>query len=243
VAPILQSSAHAGGDPERRDLLLGRTDRGDGTPALGAPGSACRVYRRTGTGRSPACRRYASPLPGYSRIGVRYPCHRVPFSDSSSSRYAWRRCVRVSLVTAASITAARSAFVSLQELQLVPELLACCELHFVPLRSERLRPRSRGFESVVLLRPDGVQGWAPAEGKKPGCLLAESVRAAPFIAPGASSRDVPDARADPANAYRSRYDVSADEERFLVNTAPAYVRSPAFHVVMDWRAPLPRREN
>jgi serine/threonine protein kinase/dipeptidyl aminopeptidase/acylaminoacyl peptidase len=41
-----------------------------------------------------------------------------------------------------------------------------------------------------------------------------------------------------ANAYRSHYDVSADGERFLVNTTPTYVRPPAIHVVMDWRALL-----
>ncbi len=46
-----------------------------------------------------------------------------------------------------------------------------------------------------------------------------------------------------ANPYRWHYDVSADGERFLVNTAPAYVPTPAIHVVMDWRALLPRREN
>jgi serine/threonine protein kinase len=46
-----------------------------------------------------------------------------------------------------------------------------------------------------------------------------------------------------ANAYRWQYDVSADGERFLVNTAPASVRPPAIHVVMDWRALLPRRQN
>ncbi len=46
-----------------------------------------------------------------------------------------------------------------------------------------------------------------------------------------------------ANPYRWHYDVSADGERFLVNTAPESVRPPAIHVVMDWRALLPRREN
>jgi dipeptidyl aminopeptidase/acylaminoacyl peptidase len=45
------------------------------------------------------------------------------------------------------------------------------------------------------------------------------------------------------NPYRCHYDVSADGGRFLVNTAPASVRAPAIHVVMDWRALLPRREN
>jgi serine/threonine protein kinase len=45
-----------------------------------------------------------------------------------------------------------------------------------------------------------------------------------------------------ANAYRWHYDVSADGERFLVNTTPAYVRPPAIHVVLDWRALLPRSE-
>jgi Tol biopolymer transport system component len=45
-----------------------------------------------------------------------------------------------------------------------------------------------------------------------------------------------------ANPYRSHYDVSADGERFLVNTAPASVRAPAIHVVLDWRALLPRSE-
>jgi serine/threonine protein kinase/Tol biopolymer transport system component len=46
-----------------------------------------------------------------------------------------------------------------------------------------------------------------------------------------------------ANPYRCNYDVSADGERFLVNTAPVSVRPPAIHVVLDWRALLPRREN
>jgi len=46
-----------------------------------------------------------------------------------------------------------------------------------------------------------------------------------------------------ANAYRWHYDVSADGERFLVNTAPASVPTPAIHVVLDWRALLPRPEN
>jgi Tol biopolymer transport system component len=45
-----------------------------------------------------------------------------------------------------------------------------------------------------------------------------------------------------ANPYRCHYDVSADGERFLVNTAPASVRAPAIHIVMDWRALLPRSE-
>jgi dipeptidyl aminopeptidase/acylaminoacyl peptidase len=46
-----------------------------------------------------------------------------------------------------------------------------------------------------------------------------------------------------ANAFRWHYDVSADGERFLVNTAPASVRPPAIHIVLDWRALLPRPEN
>jgi dipeptidyl aminopeptidase/acylaminoacyl peptidase len=46
-----------------------------------------------------------------------------------------------------------------------------------------------------------------------------------------------------ANPFRWHYDVSADGERFLVNTAPASVRAPAIHVVLDWRALLPRSEN
>jgi hypothetical protein len=46
-----------------------------------------------------------------------------------------------------------------------------------------------------------------------------------------------------ANVYRWHYDVSADGERFLVNTAPAFVPPPAIHVVLDWQALLPRREN
>jgi serine/threonine protein kinase len=46
-----------------------------------------------------------------------------------------------------------------------------------------------------------------------------------------------------ANPFRWHYDVSADGERFLVNTAPALVPPPAIHVVMDWRALLPRPEN
>jgi hypothetical protein len=46
-----------------------------------------------------------------------------------------------------------------------------------------------------------------------------------------------------ANPFRWHYDVSADGERFLVNTAPAYVRPPAIHVVMDWRGLLTRPEN
>jgi dipeptidyl aminopeptidase/acylaminoacyl peptidase len=45
------------------------------------------------------------------------------------------------------------------------------------------------------------------------------------------------------NAFRWHYDVSVDGERFLVNTAPESVRPPAIHVVLDWRALLPRREN
>lgn len=46
-----------------------------------------------------------------------------------------------------------------------------------------------------------------------------------------------------ANPFRWHYDVSPDGERFLVNTAPAFVPPPAIHVVLDWRALLPRREN
>jgi Tol biopolymer transport system component len=46
-----------------------------------------------------------------------------------------------------------------------------------------------------------------------------------------------------ANTYRWQYDVSGDGQRFLVNTAPVSVRTPAIHVVLDWRALLPRREN
>jgi serine/threonine protein kinase len=46
-----------------------------------------------------------------------------------------------------------------------------------------------------------------------------------------------------ANPFRWHYDVSADGERFLVNTAPAFVPPPAIHVVLDWRALLPRHEN
>jgi Tol biopolymer transport system component len=38
------------------------------------------------------------------------------------------------------------------------------------------------------------------------------------------------------NPYRSHYDVSADGQRFLAHTAPAFVRPPAIHVVLDWRA-------
>jgi dipeptidyl aminopeptidase/acylaminoacyl peptidase len=45
-----------------------------------------------------------------------------------------------------------------------------------------------------------------------------------------------------ANGYRWHYDVSADGERFLVNTTPGYVPPPAIHVVLDWRALLPRSE-
>ena len=46
-----------------------------------------------------------------------------------------------------------------------------------------------------------------------------------------------------ANAFRWHYDVSADGERFLVNTAPESIRPPAIHIVMDWRALLNRSEN
>jgi Tol biopolymer transport system component len=46
-----------------------------------------------------------------------------------------------------------------------------------------------------------------------------------------------------ANPYRWHYDVSTDGERFLVNTAPASVRQPAIHIVLDWRALLDRRGN
>jgi hypothetical protein len=46
-----------------------------------------------------------------------------------------------------------------------------------------------------------------------------------------------------ANPFRWHYDVSADGERFLVNTAPESIPPPAIHVVMDWRELLPRREN
>jgi Tol biopolymer transport system component len=46
-----------------------------------------------------------------------------------------------------------------------------------------------------------------------------------------------------ANRVRWHYDVSADGQRFLVNTTPASVPPPAIHVVLDWRALLPRREN
>jgi dipeptidyl aminopeptidase/acylaminoacyl peptidase len=46
-----------------------------------------------------------------------------------------------------------------------------------------------------------------------------------------------------ANPYRGHYDVSADGQRFLVNTTPAFVRPPAIHVVLDWRTLLTRREN
>jgi Tol biopolymer transport system component len=46
-----------------------------------------------------------------------------------------------------------------------------------------------------------------------------------------------------ANAYRWHYDVSADGERFLVNTAPESIPPPAIHVVLDWRSLLPRSEN
>jgi hypothetical protein len=46
-----------------------------------------------------------------------------------------------------------------------------------------------------------------------------------------------------ANPFRWHYDVSADGERFLVNTAPASVPPPAIQVVMDWRALLTRSEN
>jgi hypothetical protein len=45
-----------------------------------------------------------------------------------------------------------------------------------------------------------------------------------------------------ANAFRWHYDVSADGQRFLVNTAPASVRPTAIHVVLDWRALLNRSE-
>jgi len=40
-----------------------------------------------------------------------------------------------------------------------------------------------------------------------------------------------------ANPFRWNYDVSADGERVLVNTAPA------IHVVLDWRDLLTRPEN
>jgi Tol biopolymer transport system component len=46
-----------------------------------------------------------------------------------------------------------------------------------------------------------------------------------------------------ANPYRWHYDVSADGERFLVNTAPASVPPPAIHVVLDWRVLLNRSVN
>jgi hypothetical protein len=46
-----------------------------------------------------------------------------------------------------------------------------------------------------------------------------------------------------ANPFRWHYAVSADGERFLINTAPASVPAPAIHVILDWRALLPQREN
>ena len=46
-----------------------------------------------------------------------------------------------------------------------------------------------------------------------------------------------------ASRWRCHYDVSSDGERFLVNTAPASIPPPAIHVILDWRALLPQREN
>ncbi len=46
-----------------------------------------------------------------------------------------------------------------------------------------------------------------------------------------------------ANPFRRHYDVSPDGLRFLVNTAPVTVPTPAIHVVLDWRALLTKQPN
>jgi eukaryotic-like serine/threonine-protein kinase len=42
------------------------------------------------------------------------------------------------------------------------------------------------------------------------------------------------------NAYRFPYRASPDGQRFLINTTPEVVVRPAIHVVLDWRALLPK---
>ena len=42
-----------------------------------------------------------------------------------------------------------------------------------------------------------------------------------------------------ANPYRHQYLPSADGQRFLVNTAPADLPTPAIQIVLDWRALIP----
>lgn len=46
-----------------------------------------------------------------------------------------------------------------------------------------------------------------------------------------------------ANPYRRHFAASADGKRFLVNNAPESIAPPAIHVVLDWRALLPSRQN
>ena len=45
------------------------------------------------------------------------------------------------------------------------------------------------------------------------------------------------------NPYRQHVAASADGTRFLVNNSPESVAPPAIHVVLDWRALLPSRQN
>jgi serine/threonine protein kinase len=45
------------------------------------------------------------------------------------------------------------------------------------------------------------------------------------------------------NLYRQQFAASADGTRFLVNNSPESVAPPAIHVVLDWRALLPSRQN
>ena len=45
------------------------------------------------------------------------------------------------------------------------------------------------------------------------------------------------------NPYRQHVAASADGKRFLVNNAPESLAPPAIHVVLDWRALLPSRQN
>jgi dipeptidyl aminopeptidase/acylaminoacyl peptidase len=100
-----------------------------------------------------------------------------------------------------------------------------------PGGEQRQQVSSRGG-SEPLWRTDGRELYFLGEGRT---LMAAAVASARVGVPMPLFRTrVPVT----GNGYRMPYRVSADGQRFLVNTTPDDTRAPAIHVVLDWRALL-----
>ena len=106
-----------------------------------------------------------------------------------------------------------------------------------------------GAQRVQISSRGGIEPQWRRDGQELYFLRADRMLMAARVVPAATFKT-----AEPAalfltrvpligNPYRQHYAASVDGTRFLVNSAPESSAPPAIHVVLDWRALLPSRQN